>query len=371
MDWTRACALLAALLISCGGADDQLDASVDAGALLDAGGGTDAAAEDGGEGDAGARDAGPLDGDAGAALGEHRFGTRVPGRSLPYWGTANLDVGHPSATRAVITVHGTNRSADEYFERMRVAAEMADATADTVIVAPHFVIDDDAPAADVLYWDSNGGWKRGDLSSSTPPERVSSFEVVDDMMRALGDPSRFPAIVDIVVVGHSAGGQLVQRLALGATADLTVTHASFRFVPMNPSSYAYLDDRRSVGGSTSSFAVPTTTCSSYDEWRYGLTDLNAYMSAIGADTARARYRMRDVVYMLGEDDDDPTDPNLDTTCGALLQGAQRLERGRIFFGSVEAHYGSQPHRLVTVPGVGHSSSRMFRSVEARPVIFAR
>ena len=55
-----------------------------------------------------------------------------------------------------------------------------------------------------------------------------------------------------------------------------------RYVVMNPSSYLYVDSRRRSPAS-GFFEVPETACKGYDEYRYGLQELNAYMSWVGVE----------------------------------------------------------------------------------------
>ena len=42
-------------------------------------------------------------------------------------------------------------------------------------------------------------------------------------------------------------------------------------------------------------------CPSYNDYRYGLNDLNPYMAAVGAGTIKARYGARRVTYLIGRD----------------------------------------------------------------------
>ena len=82
-----------------------------------------------------------------------------------------------------------------------------------------------------------------------------------------------------------------------------------------------------------------------------------------------RYRFRDVVYLVGADDDDPKHESLDKRCPALAQGANRLERTRNFKAYMDRFHAPNNHRLVVVPEVGHSSAKIFRSKAGRKAIF--
>jgi hypothetical protein len=96
------------------------------------------------------------------------------------------------------------------------------------------------------------------------------------------------------------------------------------------------------------------------------------MQVVGESKIRSQYAQREVVYLLGEEDNDPNHDELDRTCPAMFQGAHRLERGTIFYNYLQHYYGAEvqgQHTKVTVPGVGHSAGAMFNSPEGIHQIF--
>src|SRR4051812_1328539 len=82
------------------------------------------------------------------------FGTG-PARSLVY-ATHPLDAPNPSATRALIMVHGAGRNADHYFATATAAGFLAGALDNTIIVAPRLIASPDKPEANEVVW-PNGG----------------------------------------------------------------------------------------------------------------------------------------------------------------------------------------------------------------------
>jgi hypothetical protein len=326
---------------------------------------------------------GPGTREAGAAVDrvcEKRFAVRSGnGGSLDLAYCSNVDLasGDPSVARAVVVVHGINRTADDSFDSMEDAGALAgNAHRTSVIVAPQFLAEEDverhALPSNLLYWGSSG-WKEGNTSSSTArhprPFTVSSFEALDRILERLADRRAFPQIRQIVVAGHSAGGQFTNRYAAGGTAEAVLAvgrpDLAFRHVVANPSSYLYFSPERANAGSLDSFSAPDPRlCPGYDDYHYGLRDLNRYLSAVGAATIQRRYRSRRVVTMLGLEDDDPAHSSLDVRCEAMLQGRHRLERGEIYSRHVSRHFGAEirdRHRFDLVPGAGHSARRMFQS----------
>jgi len=232
----------------------------------------------------------------------------IAGSFVPY-----CDNGQAGPVLAIV-IHGVNRDADRYVDLLPVAGR---------VIAPEF-----QAAGPGLYW--SGGWSAG--NKSLDATRTSSFAVVDAMVAAFGART---------IVGHSAGGQFVTRYAA------LTPHAGLRFIVANPSSYLYLDSSRPYA---------TTGCPDFNRYKYGLENPNSYASAgLAAD-----YADRDVIYLLGELDIF-TDANLDTTCPAAAQGPHRLARGQGFYAHLETYFGRQVHRLVIVPGVGHSGSAMLEA----------
>jgi len=309
---------------------------------------------------------------------DQRFSVRIDGTrlDLPYCATVDLETGDPSVERAVVVVHGGSRNADDYFRYVSDAGIMSDADQTSVVVAPQFLTEDDIETHNlsdrVLFWTSRN-WKRGGSSEDTcanpRPITLSSFTVMDRILERLADPVLYPELTEIVVAGHSSGGQFTNRYAAGGVAQANLTpmrpDLSFRYVVTNPSSYLYLSPERAEAGTTNSFAIPDAAgCSWYDDYKYGLQDLNEYMGAVGAAALGQRYASRQVVTLLGLEDNDPYSASLDRTCAAMLQGRHRLERGEIFYNHVQDRFGEeilQRHFLDYVANVGHSARRMLQS----------
>jgi len=287
------------------------------------------------------------------------------GGFLPVHSTHSLTDGDPDVTRLIVVVHGTGRNGHDYFERA-VAAAIAEGLEDeTLVVAPTFQTVDDEPRSDEPYWTS-GGWKRGHLSSSdASAPRVSSYSAIDRILTDVMNPTRFPALAAIVVTGHSAGGQVAHRFAATSRVENGASGIDFRYVVANPSTFLYLGPERDAANG---FGLPDVgSCPDYNEWHYGLEELNSYATAVSVDSIRAQLVRRDVRILLGDADSLAT--SLDVTCGANLQGRYRFERGRTLVRYMEGLFPGHGHEEMIVPGVGHSSSRMYLSAVGRMALF--
>jgi pimeloyl-ACP methyl ester carboxylesterase len=139
------------------------------------------------------------------------------------------------------------------------------------------------------------------------------------------------------VMGHSAGAQLASRIAA------FVPTAARRIVVANPSSHAFPD-----------LATKAP---------YGF---GGVFPRSEEEQELRRYLATPVTIFLGVDD--TGDKNLDDSAEAKAQGATRIARGRNAFskGQALARQRNWPFnwRLIELPGVGHSASKMFSSDRA-------
>ena len=278
-----------------------------------------------------------------------------------YFGTASLD-GDPSVTRAIVIVHGVLRDADYYYDTGVIAADAAHALKDTLVIAPQFVERTDlagkAASAQTLYWPST--WPGG--SDAVAPAPISTYDVFDAIVARLSDAKRFPSLREIVIAGHSAGGQIVQRYAVvGKSPQLdSSARIPVRLVVSNPSSYFYFTDWR---------PIPQSNCADFNEWRYGLKGAPRYVSGTSAQL-ESRYIRRHVTYLMGTADTNPNEEDLDRSCGGEAQGPYRFMRAKYYIEYVGSrHPAGTAQDYAFVQGVPHDNRRMFTSACGLAVIF--
>ncbi len=271
----------------------------------------------------------------------------------------------PKVTRALIIVHGRLRNAQTYLQSGIDAAEHAGVGGNTLVIAPQFLNQSDVKrnqlGDQVLQWKGND-WMAGD--PSTGPGHISSYAALDQIIKHLGNRTLFPALKEIVIAGHSGGGQVVQRFALtGHDHPLLQTEGiSLRYVVANPSSYAYFSPQRPV-------PFEAASCPGFNDWKYGMQNLPNYVGHQGAQQLEQAYVSRDITYLLGQQDTDPNHPALDKSCEAETQGAYRLIRGHNYVDYLKQRHPQLGHRLVEVPGVGHDGDKMFTSSQGQKVLF--
>lgn len=268
--------------------------------------------------------------------------------------------------RVLIVIHGRLRNAETYRKSAERATELAGQTVHTLVIAPQFLNESDVALYSLpntlLRWKGNE-WMGGGLS--TGPKPLSSYAALDAIVARVSDRKQFPDVQQIVIFGHSGGGQVVQRYALLAKDQpaLKANGIRLRYVVANPSSYAYFNEQRPV-------AFDHAQCPGFNRWKYGLTDMPVYAGGQTPMQLESSYIKREVIYLLGQQDTDPQHPALDKGCEAEAQGAYRLERGKAFFSYLlRRHPEGVNQRLVEVPGVGHNGDGMLTSPEGQKALF--
>jgi hypothetical protein len=297
---------------------------------------------------------------------------RVPagpaGRYTLVYRSFPLTAPNPTIERALIVVHGQGRNADNYFESMMAAAFLGRALDSTLVISPRFASRDgncrDRLEQGEISWGCGGARRWAVGGDAADGSNVTSFDFTDRLLQSLTNKALFPNLKLIVVTGHSAGGQFVNRYAATSHAKLSVP---VRYVVSNPSSYLYFDDTRLKGdctakgecnGEFSPFGEGKS-CAAFNDWGYGLAKRSGYSKRISIEELRANTITRDVVYLLGELDTIPV-AGFDSSCPAMAQGKSRLDRGVTYWNYVNKKLGAK-HSLEIVPACGHNGRCMFTS----------
>jgi pimeloyl-ACP methyl ester carboxylesterase len=276
----------------------------------------------------------------------------------------------PSITRAVILLHGKGRNVDGYYKGLQEAAsEAGGASKNSILIAPQFLnehdIDDHHLGKEIVRW-RTGAWEAG--GPALGPAPVSAYEVLDGLLLHLADKRLFPNLKDIVLAGHSGGGQAVQRYAIVgmAAAQIAAQGIHIRFVIANPSSYLYFDDYRP--------GPHDAACSNWDRWKYGIRGAPEYVTLSPTHTwakMEADYAAADVIYLMGDEDIDPSQKDLDVSCAGEAEGPTRLARGKSFYAYLKnRHPEAWGQRLWLVNGVAHSGPKMVESPCGVKALFA-
>lgn len=311
-----------------------------------------------------------------------------PQRSLIYR-TYPLELRNEAITRVFVLIHGAGRDADNYFRSATAAAFLGGALENTLVISPRMASNDGAGCRDPLgdneiSWHCNT-WRSGGPSITHPA--LTSFDFIDEILRKVARRNLFPNLKAIVVAGHSAGGQVVNRYEMTNQVHDTLG-VPVSYVVSNPSSYAYPDDARpamAAYGFTANAPgyIPAATadapafrpfgdarnCATYDQWPFGLNGRSGYSAKQTDDQIRKQMSARPTTVLLGELDILPLG-GFDGSCPAMAQGPTRLARGQAFAKRVNEKFAGK-HAVLMVPLCGHNARCMFTSEVALPVIFPR
>lgn len=306
---------------------------------------------------------------------KERFNVLSEGQagSIPCCWSHPIDTPNKFIKQAVIVIHGVLRNADEYYPNMMAAVSHAGVEETTLVVAPQFLLEEDLTRfginEDIFFWggETGEGWKKGDDSLTSKDHHrkksASAFEVVDQIVARIADFDTFPKLKRVVVAGHSAGGQYINRYAAGTRIGSTLPEEiQLRYIVANPSTYLYFNGERRVGDATNEFATPETPEPDYDDYKYGLLNLNPYMAATGIEVIRKSYPDKDVVYLLGGED--TREAHLEQTPNAMLQGVNRLERGQVYYHYLKHYFGTEitrTQKIAVIPCVGHDNAAIYKS----------
>jgi cyanophycinase len=287
---------------------------------------------------------------------------------LTYYTTDDFQIKNVNIKRLVIIVHGALRNGDEYFTAAVNASKKHGVRKNTMIVAPHFRRESDQREQEEIYygnrWDTK--WKYGYKSQDS--DSVSSFTLIDTLIKQISSSGSFPNLENIIVTGHSAGGQFTQRYAIGSTIREEIDK-KISFVPSNPSSYMYLDSER-FHFKDGNYSVIDTgeSCPEFNEYIYGPIHRADYLAKTSVKDLKLNYKANRIIYLMSEEDTG-TDM-LDRSCEAMLQGRNRFERAKNFW-----HYdkkligGTSNHKFFGIAGAGHEYINVYESTEAAEVVF--
>ena len=311
-----------------------------------------------------------------------------PSRSMVYR-TYSLDTKNESITRALVLVHGAGRDADNYFRTTLAAAFLAGALDNTLVIAPRMASNDgngckDTLAQNEISWNCNS-WRSGGPSITNPG--VNSFDLLDEILKKVARKDVFPNLKAIVLAGHSAGGQVMNRYEM-ANQVHDKLGVPISYVVSNPSSYAYLDATRPTGGAYSVQAYapgyipvvdPKTPlfarfggqrdCTTYNKWPMGMENLSGYIGNQTVEQVQKQLASRPTTYLLGELDVLPLG-GFDGSCSAMAEGPTRLARGQAYGKYVNEKFAAK-HVTTIVPLCGHNARCMFTAEVALPLLFPK
>jgi pimeloyl-ACP methyl ester carboxylesterase len=220
----------------------------------------------------------------------------------------------------VFAMHGKNRRASAARDNMELAADRHG----FMVIAPEF---------SEKHWPKAEDYNLGGVAGESNREKWA-YSTIEHLFDEMRDGQK-----DYAIIGHSAGAQFVHRLLV--------------LLPDNRVSVA-------VAANAGWYLMP--------EWRKDKTSHPYPHSLVDSPAGEKELRralQRRMVVLLGEQDTNAKDPDLDQSDGSQKQGATRLERGENFFGAATTAARDLGVKLgwelSYVPGIGHDSARMSKA----------
>ncbi|KAJ6457162.1 hypothetical protein C8R47DRAFT_172841 [Mycena vitilis] len=303
------------------------------------------------------------------------------GAKLPVYQTTGLN--QSEVTRAVIVLPGKPRDCWYYWNTMNNALYIANHNDSSIsrdkisIMAPCFwtEVDVEAGAAsdDVLIWGATTWISGHDNVGPANITSFSSFDALDSLIAYYMDKTAYPNLKTVVLAGHSAGGQMVQRYV--GLRNTQTDDDRLHFWIANPGSLMWLIEDR---------PAPNATCSGVDEFKYGLgSNFPKYGDKLDRDSAVSAYNSRTINYAWGLADNGAGDTRCQAEVRASAvrifysalpcsqtQGSTHLTRGQNFVSMLTTSFGWPLNSTVDwIEGVSHDNEGMMDSAQGTNKLF--
>ena len=310
---------------------------------------------------------------------EMRYHFNINGISaqIPYATNMDISKDHKKVTKLILSIHSSSYNPDIYLDNsLALFKKNRTLNQKILIISPAFFRKDKTKLLNIVKWSVSPFWGSSRGIFKSKKIELSSYEVLDDILTHIITSKNFPNLSSIVILGHSAGGQLVNRYASCNTIEdnIALEHEiSMKYLVMAPSSYVYFDGRRAKNDNNLAFYFPFGVNKKYNFWGYGVEHLYSYHKRhnITADDIRFQYKYRKVLYLVGEND--TTDRALDKSRSAMFEGKNRKERLQIYYNYLQAYYGKEITDYQTmsiIPNVGHWGKALMLSDEGKRFILS-
>ncbi|NLR89967.1 hypothetical protein [Flammeovirga agarivorans] len=266
-------------------------------------------------------------------------------------------------TSLALVVHGLGYDYQNQFQSIYNSIYDIGKISSTLVVAPYF---SNSSADNNIYW-TGALWRIG----ANSVDEQSSYLLLEKFLKEYVFEGKFPNLKEVLLLGHSAGGQFVQRYAALNNLEQAYDNYTFKYVVSDPSSYLYINNMR-FSDSDGLYVVPDD-CEGYNNYHYGLADISSftdYRTDLDSTTIVEQDVSRLVTYATGTEDLD----NSDESCQANWEGGgsdivstsqnSRYKRAlymQMFYDSL--YSGEHEHRLFEIEGIDHDAAGIYRSIE--------
>ncbi|MCB2212444.1 T9SS type A sorting domain-containing protein [bacterium] len=296
--------------------------------------------------------------------------------SLPMIFNGDPSEPHPEATRAVLYTSNGTREVVPIGQTLVDARDLADVdSASVLMVGLQYLYEVDIEEHDldddVAFW-KHEHWFIGNLSDSTDthprPVKISAYAWMDTLLAQV--VSLNPQIETISFLGESAGGKFFQRYAATTRLPYEMDLPELIFVTVNNGSFLYfdeyrfdLDDEWSIPGPINQSFVPK-----YNQWPYGLEELNEYTTETGAQVIFDNFPSRNMFHFIGEEDNGLNSDDKPMN----MQGMNNIMRHVFYWDHLHHLWGNgieATQQVVIMEDYGHEGHAIVRSPACRNALF--
>ncbi|KAJ5280344.1 hypothetical protein N7478_005716 [Penicillium angulare] len=310
-------------------------------------------------------------------------------------GFISKDIDNSTIEHLYIVLHGKLRNGNTYWKTFHDAIKYAKednfpgTDRKMGVLAPQFFstkYNSGQYNKNQLGWEDLNAWEPGAQANHPKNTTLTTFDVIDGLVRLHSNKDKYPSLKNVTVVGHGGGGQLAQRYSVLASNPPDNVHV--RYIHGDPSSCMYFtEDRPTMSDPDAS----TNSCSNYNVWRYGFDKFPGTKQGLTSKEYFTQYLKRDVISIVGLQD---TGRGGDTSCMARLQGGiNRRTRNLVWFRYINTlartnenldgfpgsfddlpdwsdEVGGNSHvRLVVVEDADHNATQVFLGDLGREALF--
>ncbi len=307
---------------------------------------------------------------------------------LPYKSNYAIDMKNSDIKHVIIPIHSAEYNVEKLFnDYKKLISKYDHAKFSTLIFTPQFnreIHVKNVKEDKLLLWKASPFWgsQLSRVITSEEYLKISAYMVLEDIISSLCNKDLFPNLERITIAGHSNGGEFVQRFAAGNTVGESVAAEAgvkVRYVAMSISTYMYLSEKRRVGESRREFAVPGAeqikAMPAYNRYGYGLIKPYEFFRNKDLDDKKIRaiYPERNIIYIAGQGTEKPG-RYFNKAPEAMLQGDNRYERAKIFFGHLVDEFGPKimkTQKLIMISGIENSFDEVVFSAKSAKFILGR
>ena len=257
----------------------------------------------------------------------YEFNINGVSATLPYKSNYSLAHKNSDITQLIIAIHSSNYDAKMSFNNIDKLSKDIGRKKTTLIVSPQFISSSllqTPKKANFLFWDNAPFLGSSNARYFNNKVKISAYEILDSLIDEIYKSGNFPKLQNIVIFGHSAGGQFVNRYC--AYSRFNKSGLKVRYIVMAPSSYLYFNKQRAIKGIRNRFKIPKVEAKIYNNWGYGLDKLYQVhrRNRVTAFMMLNQYAKSEVIYLVGSKDNNPNGSTLSKTTASMWQGKNRV-----------------------------------------------